>query len=310
MINGAKAFKLYGNLLSDEARQPWEKIVQAQTTKCMWEDIYGDTHDKTPTNTWDSFIECVTIHLQQVFRHDVGNALKYCITNKLRKPNQIPIRQFLVQVEQLNSYLKTLPCLYYSPSVNQTTKQVLPLDDANLAMHLLCMCPDKWQTQYDLTKKTTLVNTRALLLIHEKIENNAEVETKPPSVIKSKGAEGKHRMESIDSRIPKKFKQIGFSDKQCALCKKYGGPYNHTTLVIVTSLIPMVLLSKGMGAQEVHEEMDMLIKTVQIRANTKGANFAQIFCKEVKKAFRKQSHKCKKHHTNYSESDSNSDYCS
>jgi hypothetical protein len=29
---GAKAFKLYGNLLSDEARQPWEKILWAQVT--------------------------------------------------------------------------------------------------------------------------------------------------------------------------------------------------------------------------------------------------------------------------------------
>jgi len=29
MMEGAKAFELYGNLLSDEARQPWEKIGQA-----------------------------------------------------------------------------------------------------------------------------------------------------------------------------------------------------------------------------------------------------------------------------------------
>ena len=58
------------------------------------------------------------------------------------------------------------------------------------------------------------------MLILEKIKNNAEVETKPPSVIKLKGAEGKCKMESIDSRIPKKSKQVGFSDKHCALCKK------------------------------------------------------------------------------------------
>jgi hypothetical protein len=32
---GANTFKLYRNLLSDEARQPWEKILQAQTTKCQ-----------------------------------------------------------------------------------------------------------------------------------------------------------------------------------------------------------------------------------------------------------------------------------
>ncbi len=32
MMEGMKAFKLYGNLLSDEARQPWEKIILAQMT--------------------------------------------------------------------------------------------------------------------------------------------------------------------------------------------------------------------------------------------------------------------------------------
>jgi hypothetical protein len=91
-------------------------------------------------------MKCVTFHLQQVFRHEMGEALKYYIINLLKKPYWIPIHQFLVQVEQLNCYLKTLPCLYYSPSVNQATKQVLPLDDADLMTHLLCMCPAKWQT--------------------------------------------------------------------------------------------------------------------------------------------------------------------
>jgi hypothetical protein len=133
----AKASELYRNLLSNEARQPWEKLVQAQTTKYPWELIYGFTHDKTPTKTWDSFMECVMFHLQQVFRHDAGKTLKYYITNTLRKPNRIPIRQFLVQVEQINIYLESLPCLYYSPSMNQAMKQVLPFDDADLVMHLL-----------------------------------------------------------------------------------------------------------------------------------------------------------------------------
>jgi hypothetical protein len=121
-MKGAKAFELCGNLLSDEARQPWEKIAQAQTTKCLWEDIYEVTHDETPTKTWDSFMECITFHLQQMFRHDVDKTLKYYIMNTMRKPNQIPIRQFLVQVKQLNSDLETLLCLYYSPSTNQATK--------------------------------------------------------------------------------------------------------------------------------------------------------------------------------------------
>ena len=114
--------------------------------------------------------------------------------------------------------------------MNQATKQVFPLHDADLATHLLCMCLAKWQTQYNLTEKMTPVNTSALLLILEKIKNITEVEAKPPNMIKSKGAEGKHTMESINSHIPKTPKQVGFSDKQYALCMKHGGPYkSHCT---------------------------------------------------------------------------------
>jgi hypothetical protein len=40
--------------------------------------------------------------------------------------------------------------------------------------------------------------------------------------------------------------------------------------VTVVSIILTVLLSKGMGMQEAHEGMDMLIRTVQIRKNMKG----------------------------------------
>jgi hypothetical protein len=92
------------------------------------------------------------------------------------------------------------------------------------------MCLAKWQTQYDLMEKIIPGNTRALLLNFEKIENNAEVETKPPSMIKSKGAEGECKMKSIDSHTPQKARQVGFSDKRCGLCKKHGGPYkSHNT---------------------------------------------------------------------------------
>ena len=49
-------------------------------------------------------------------------------------------------------------------------------------------------------------------------------------MIKPNGAEGNCKMECIDSRIPKKSEEVGFSDKQCVLCKKHGGPYkSHNT---------------------------------------------------------------------------------
>ena len=104
-----------------------------------------------------------------------------------------------MRVKQLNSYLDNLSCLYFRASANQATKIIKPLDNSDLATHLLHMCPAKWQTQYDLTEKTTPVSTRALLPTLEKIENNAELDAKPPSGNKMKGAGGKHKMELIDS---------------------------------------------------------------------------------------------------------------
>ncbi len=147
-----------------------------------------------------------------MFRFDAGEALKYYITNTLKKPNRVSIRQFFVQVEQLNSYLETLPCLFYNPKVNPTTKEILLLDGADLATHLLCMCSARWQDQYDLSENTTPVSTRALLLVLENIENNADLYPKTSNPNKPKGAEGKRKMESIDSRIPKKPKKVGWTN--------------------------------------------------------------------------------------------------
>jgi hypothetical protein len=48
------------------------------------------------------------------------------------------------------------------------------------------------------------------------------------------------------------------------------GHTNHTTPMTVESLIPTVLLSKGMGAQDVHKRMDMLRKSIQIKEKAKG----------------------------------------
>ena len=56
-----------------------------------------------------------------------------------------------LHIEQLNSYLENLPCLYDSPKANWATKWVVPLDDDDLMKYLLQMCHAKWQRQYDLT---------------------------------------------------------------------------------------------------------------------------------------------------------------
>ena len=191
-----------------------------------------------------------------------------------------------------------MPCLYYSPKANQATKQVLPLDDADLAAHLLRMCPAKWQTQYDLTENTTPVSTRALLLVLENIENNAELEAKPTNANKAKGPEGKRKMESIDSRIPKKPKKVTWSEKHCVLCKKHGGPHkSHNTRDCRRYNKDGTPIKKNGGAGKPHFK----------ERKEEGANFAQIIKAEVKKALRKTAQKQKKRRKYDSGSDDDSD---
>ena len=133
-----------------------------------------------------------------------------------------------------------LPCLYYSPKANEATKNVLSLDNTDLATLLLCMCPAKWPTQDNLIENATPVSTRALLLVLENIKNNVELDAKPPSVIKSKRADGKCKMESMDSYIPKKPKKVGWTEKHCVLCKKPVGcirAITRTTVIVLTRML-------------------------------------------------------------------------
>jgi hypothetical protein len=132
-------------------------------------------------------------------------------------------------------------------------------------------------------EKMTPVNTKALLLILEKIENNAEVDAKPPTVIKLKGAEGKRKMELIDSRIPEHLNMYALVISCVLYVRKMAGHTNHTTLVTVVNSIPTVLLSKGMGLQEMHKGMDILIRTFQIRETTKQQILLRLFTRKQRK---------------------------
>ena len=296
---GMQIFQLYGNLLTDEACQPWEKIVKVQTDTIPREDLRGEVHEEKAGKTWTSFLECVTFHLQSVFRPDAAEAVKFYITNTLKKPNRVPIRQFFVRVEQLNSYLENLPSLFLSPKANSATKPVTPLEDADLATHLLRMCPVKWQRQYDLMENSTPVSTRALLMVLENIESNVELDDKPPSKDKAKGADSKRKAESNDSRNPKKAKK-GWTEKHCSLCKKHGGAHTtHNTKEC-----------RRYNRDGSHKKAGGTPKPSKPASGKDGMNFAQLIRTETKKAVRsalKKVNRGKKRRSRHEESDSDSD---
>jgi hypothetical protein len=71
--------------------------------------------------------------------------LRFYISHGLKKPNRVPIWDFVTRVECLNRYLALLPCLYYCSQAAKYTKVVGPFDDPDIASHIHRMVSRNWQ---------------------------------------------------------------------------------------------------------------------------------------------------------------------
>ncbi len=167
-----------------------------------------------------------------MFPNNVAEQEQYYITNVLKKPQQVSICQFVQCVEQLNSYIVQLSCWYYSlgakPSTNPMNE---PFTKADLASHVLQMCPHLWQDQFNLHKKgMTPMDKRLLLMSLKAIECICTQEwsnTQSNKKHSHKGKEGNKRPGTeYTGKIPKK----ACIEKHCNLCKKHGGTHTmHNT---------------------------------------------------------------------------------
>ena len=120
-------FLLYANLLSEEARLRWDKIVSCQVGTAPWTDLQGNEHKKEREKSMESFQDCITFHLLDMFPGDAAEQQRFYISNVLKKPQRVPVWYFFhfQRVEQLNSYLLHLPCSYESPRATASTKPVI-----------------------------------------------------------------------------------------------------------------------------------------------------------------------------------------
>ena len=75
-------FKVYSNFLSEEARQPWNKIFYSP-----WRDLRGVDYNIPRSKTWDSFRERVTFHMLMVFQN---NAMNITLLIASRNPTEFP----------------------------------------------------------------------------------------------------------------------------------------------------------------------------------------------------------------------------
>ncbi len=123
MTNAAsEMFAFYLNLLSPESKYLWNKIVVEHTESNLFVNLQGVFLQGPRGMSWETLDDCMMFHLLTAFPINAAEQEKYCITNVLKKPQRINVRQFVSCVDQLNAYIAQMPCFYYSPNVNASTK--------------------------------------------------------------------------------------------------------------------------------------------------------------------------------------------
>ena len=227
-----QSFNLYANLLDEEGRSVWDKFVKNRTESKKWTNQCGEEQSGKTGKTYDAFVDCLTLHLQTVFKSDAAETQQKYIRTRLKKPAKVPVRQFFARVSRLNEYLAMLPCLKDSVHSTKDTPYVDSYASYELAKILLEACPPTWQDQYKLVHGTGKPVSKEILLgrlelIEDSMKLNGSNSNKASD--KSNGTEknGKQKgMNSSEDRIPKKKKESKF----CQLCKEHGGAHlTHNT---------------------------------------------------------------------------------
>jgi hypothetical protein len=228
----SKMFVFYSVLLSPKSKYTWNKIISKQTESDLFVNLQGVSLEGPRGTSCKSFNDCVMFHLLTAFPINAAEQEKYCVTNVLKMPQRVNVRQFVRRVEHVNVYIAQMLCFYYSPNANASTKpKNVPFTEAELGFHVLQMYPIKWQDKYNMSKKgMTPMDMHLLLTSLEAIKcvctyKKSKLESSEKS--SNKGEKGKkHPGTDSMARVPKK---VHF-EEHCNLCKKNGGAYTmHNT---------------------------------------------------------------------------------
>jgi hypothetical protein len=295
-------FAFYLNLLSPESKYSRNKNVSKQMESNPFVNLQGVSLEGPRGMSCKLFDNCMMFHLLTAFPINAAEQEKYYITNVLKKPQHINVRQFVCPVEQLNAYIAQMMCFYYSPNANASTKpENVPFTEAELGAHVLRMCSIQWQDQYNMNEKGMMpMDMRLLLTLLEAIKCVCTYEKgkldsyKKSKKSSNKGKKGKKCPGTNSTAIvPKK---VCFA-KHCNLCKKHGGTHTmHNTH------------DCRRFEKEGKEKFSFrAAKKGGYKSNPVNQNFAQLTnkIKKLEKALKKSGKKGQKRR--YKDSDSNSE---
>ena len=62
------------------------KIVASQVRAALWTNLQGNEHEEERGKSVESFRDCITFHLLDMFPNDAAEQQRYYISNELKKP--------------------------------------------------------------------------------------------------------------------------------------------------------------------------------------------------------------------------------
>ena len=79
---------------------------------------------------------------------DAAETQRYYMQQSVKKPQRVPVRQYMAPMGLLNDYLAHLPTVKNSPmAVDDTKAGNMPFDEADLAGIIIKSLPPTWLNQ-------------------------------------------------------------------------------------------------------------------------------------------------------------------
>jgi hypothetical protein len=167
-----KAYEVFHCFVVGNLRTQWDRIVHKMHTKDPWIGMNGSSNKGPHIHSWLSFQDCIKLHKFTVFPVNATEKQHFYMTQMVKKPQQVTVRQYMARIGILNDYLTFLPTVFNSSmAVEGTKKGNMPFDEADLARIILISVPVSWMNQYNMTHSTLPESTRALLLDFEAIKH-------------------------------------------------------------------------------------------------------------------------------------------
>jgi hypothetical protein len=158
----AKVYKKLRNLLSGDVQSQWDHVCRHEHD--LWAGVNGQMTKGRCPQTWLSFQDCLELHKLTIFSTNAAKKQQFYIQQVVHKPQRVTVRQHILQMGELNDYVRYLPTLKGSSKAVLTMKKGnIPFGEADLAAIVLASVPRMCQNQYKLSNSMVLRLTCTLL---------------------------------------------------------------------------------------------------------------------------------------------------